>query len=70
MGQRGLVGDVVHQQEDQLLLPLEGAAEGQVHVGPLSLDVGLRKGWKLIALLLISMKMNFEIFRLSIATKD
>ena len=70
MGQRGLVGDVVHQQEDQLLLPLEGAPEGQVDVRPLSLDVGLRKGWKLIALLLISMKMNFEIFRLSIATKD
>ena len=42
MGQRGLLGDVVDQQEDQLLLPLEGAPEGQVDVGPLSLDVGLQ----------------------------
>ena len=41
MGQRGLLGDVVDQEEDQLLLPLDGASEGQVDVGPLSLDVGL-----------------------------
>ena len=49
MGQRGLLGDVVDQEENQLLLPLEGAPQGQVDVGPLSLDVGLegRKGLKL-----------------------
>ena len=71
MGQRGLLGDVVDQQEDQLLLPLEGAPEGQVHVGPLSLDVGLRrKGLKLLIFKHIKVILKYVDYRDFESNKD
>ena len=44
VGAGGLLGDVVDEEEDDLVLSLGGAPQRQVDVGPLNLDVGLEKG--------------------------
>ena len=47
MGPGGLLGDVVDEEEDDLVLSLGGAPQRQVDVGPLNLDVRLETGLKL-----------------------
>ena len=43
VGAGGLLRDVVDEEEDDLVLSLDGVSERQVDVGPLRLDVCLRE---------------------------